>query len=543
MKRSLLVFTLTFYFFSFYAQTWQWAQRFAGDGDGMSICVAPNGNLLASGVFSSQIVIGTNTLNGAGYSGYLTYFDPSGNIFWVKSITSGNALNAPYSITCDQSMNVYVAGAFTGSTATFDSFTVTNGGGAITAYVAKYNSSGVAQWVQTSFSNGGLDEIVSSVTDNQGNTFVTGSYSGTMALGSITLANTPINAAFIAKYDASGNVIWAKNSVSSVTDKATSISRDNNGNLYITGFFSSPTIVFGTYTLTNSGAQNIFVVKYDAGGNVVWAKKAGGTSGDYASALSTDAQGNSYVTGNINSGNAVFGSNTLTLAGSGSNLFLASYNSNGNINWVKNYGSGLQGQSIACYSAGVIVSGLTGSVSPCVIGNFSVVPTASFDPAFVAHWDWTGVPTFAQGLSSGGDDWFPVAIDNLCNAYFSGDYVTNPFVIGSFSLALAGTDETPFIAKMNFNCSILPDGVNENSSDKNNLSLFPNPNNGSFSVKTNFIEEGEIKMFNSVGEIIHEQKISGKTHTIELKGISKGLYYFSISENGKTFGRGKIVIE
>ncbi len=87
---------------------------------------------------------------------------------------------------------------------------------------------------------------------------------------------------FVVKYDASGNVVWAKSAGGTSNDIGNGIAVDASGNSYVTGYFVSPTITFSTTTLTNasSGTSDMFVVKYDASGNVVWARSAGGTNYD-----------------------------------------------------------------------------------------------------------------------------------------------------------------------------------------------------------------------------------------------------------------------
>src|SRR6185369_12691602 len=99
---------------------------------------------------------------------------------------------------------------------------------------------------------------------------------------------------FTAKYDPEGNVLWAASAGGTGTDNGTGIGVDAAGNCYITGHFSSTSITFGATTLTRTGSENVFVVKYDASGNVLWANRAGGTGFDAGSGIAVDAAGNSY---------------------------------------------------------------------------------------------------------------------------------------------------------------------------------------------------------------------------------------------------------
>jgi len=92
---------------------------------------------------------------------------------------------------------------------------------------------------------------------------------------------------------------WAKSAGGVSYDNATKSTTDNYGNIYITGYFSSASISFGSITLdnTNSGSSDIFVAKYDPTGNVIWAKRFGGNSFDYSEAITSDINGDVIITG------------------------------------------------------------------------------------------------------------------------------------------------------------------------------------------------------------------------------------------------------
>src|SRR5947207_2063693 len=91
--------------------------------------------------------------------------------------------------------------------------------------------------------------------------------------------------------------IWAKSAEGNSYDEASSVTTDNAGNIYFTGYFYNDSIIFGVDTLKNLGANDIFLVKYNSNGNVLWAKKAGGVGDDYVSAITTDLVGNIYIVG------------------------------------------------------------------------------------------------------------------------------------------------------------------------------------------------------------------------------------------------------
>ena len=83
---------------------------------------------------------------------------------------------------------------------------------------------------------------------------------------------------FVVKYDGLGNTVWSKRAGGSLDDYGNSIAV-RKGDVYITGTYNSSSLAFGTTTLTNTsaGTGDILLAKYDLSGNSVWAKKAGGS--------------------------------------------------------------------------------------------------------------------------------------------------------------------------------------------------------------------------------------------------------------------------
>jgi len=261
-------------------------------------------------------------------------FSQSPNWLWAKSAV-GAATDEGLSISTDASGNVYATGYFFSPSLTFGTTTLTNASnGTADIFLVKYDASGNVIWAKSA---GGVnsDKGLSVSADASGNVLVTGPfYSPSITFGTTTLINTDNsgNSAdiFVVKYDANGNVLWAKSAGGTSYEYGNSISTDANGNVLVTGYFDSPSITFGTTTLTNSGSStDIFILKYDANGNLLWAKSAGGTNLDGGYGVSTDANGNVFIAGIFLSPSINFGSTTLTNVSSGNaDIFVVKYDAN-----------------------------------------------------------------------------------------------------------------------------------------------------------------------------------------------------------------------
>jgi hypothetical protein len=320
-----------------------WAQRAGGSGDDFcnSITTDSLGNVYLTGMFkSSSITFGSTTLTNADsntYDIFIVKYDPSGNVLWAQRAGGSND-DSGNSIDADNFGNIYLTGNFKSSTITFNSDTLTNAG-VNDIFIAKYNSSGNVLWAQRAGgTNGDVGNGISA--DNFGNIYLTGYFQSlSIIFGIDTFTNAGVSDIFIAKYDSSGNVLWAKSVGGSSMDFSTGIITDSFDNIYLTGWFGSPTITLGSHTLTNAGNYDIFIAKYDSSGNVLWAKRAGGTGGDVGNSISEDSYGNIYLAGSFNSSAIVFGSNTLINAGF-SDIFITKYDSSGNVLWARRAGGG-----------------------------------------------------------------------------------------------------------------------------------------------------------------------------------------------------------
>ena len=310
------------------------------------------------------------------------------------------------------------------------------------------------QWVKQAGGTGG-DEGNGIATDSSGNSYVTGSFSGTATFGSTSLTSSGSSDIFIAKLDSAGNYLWAKQAGVTILNYSQGIATDSSGNSYVTGYFRG-TATFGTTSLTSNGSSynDIFVAKLDTDGNYLWAKKAGGTSDDYGYGISTDSSSNCYVTGGF-AGTATFG--TTSLIGSGyTDIFIAKLDTNGNYLWAKKAGGTRSdnGYGVATDSSSNCY--VTGSfMGTATFGTTTLVNSStSYADIFIAKLDMSGNYLWAKKASGiNWDSGNSIAIDSSGNSYVTGEF-NGSATFGTSTLISNGYYDI-FIAKLDTNGNFL----------------------------------------------------------------------------------------
>lgn len=465
-----------------------WVKSAGGDGEdyASSICTDAIGNIFVTGNFGSDsISFGTTTLfNDTVWSMFVVKYDPSGNVLWAKT-AKATWTNDGTGISTDAAGNVVVTGSFYAPWVAFGSDTLTSAGGQ-DFFVVKYNSAGNFLWAESG--GGSSTDFSKSVSvDADGNILVTGYFqSPSISFGTITLSNAGNADVFIVKYDALGNVLWAKSSGGSDDESGTSIFTDSANNVLVTGYFESNSITFGTTTLTNYSYSSLFLptdlflVKYDSGGNLLWAKRAGGFDDERGNGITCDLSGNIFVTGSFTSDSISFGAITLYNSSQEEDIFVVKYTVSGNEEWATSVGGpGIDaGVAIATDAGGhTMVTGLFG------------IPSASFGTTILNN---TGYQDF-------------------------------------------------FVAKLNASGT---SGINEFSKNDFEIRTFPNPFSFSTTLQTdNFLNNATLTLYNSFGQTVKRiDNLSGQTIIFHRDNLPSGLYFIRITQDNKAISADKLVI-
>ena len=329
--------------------------------------------------------------------------------------------------------------------------------------------------------------------DTTGGSIATGGMT-TDASGNIYIANDFGNL-FLVKYDNAGTKIWAKSAIGAqnnppaVQTYPNGIALDPSGNILVTGFFTSDTMILGTDTIKRVSTVDMFIAKFTTTGNLIWAKTAAiGNVGNVGFHVASDALGNAIVVGSYSASSMTIGTtvftNPCTFGGGCPSMLVVKYNgTNGSVLWAKSSFAGI-GTSY-CYSVAtdasnnVYVGGdfsKTGNTRNSIVkynstgdtlwtqanGGWFVTTDASgnlysgYDKiagdGLVKKYNsnngttlWTSSATGNAGNNTG----VALATDGGGNVYYAGTFSSGPITFGTFTLTHAGTgsDDDFFVAK------------------------------------------------------------------------------------------------
>ena len=337
---------------------------------------------------------------------FLAKYDGTGNLLWV-TIGGGDLLDQANDVATDASGNSYVAGAIqTNSlhpTAQFGNFTLT-GNGDYDWLLVKYDAAGNVAWAKNGGSTAG-DIAYGVGLDATGNVYVAGHFSGTMTVEGVTVTSSGLFDIFLAKYSATGALLWLKKAGGTGSDIPHGLVVDGSGNVAIVGEFQS-TATFGARSVRAAGLGDAFIAKYDSAGNNLWVHSGGSTTsfaGDPARAIAVDGANNFYMTGDY-TGTATFDGLTVPNTGtSGTDIFIAKYNGDGVIQWLHHAGGPVsdKGYSIGVDQSGNSwVTGFAGSGSGVVFDNIALPPIGN-EYIFLAKYDPMGVVQYVKQYAAG----------------------------------------------------------------------------------------------------------------------------------------------
>ena len=210
-------------------------------------------------------------------------------------------------------------------------YTLSFGRGSRDVYLIRTDSSGNTLWTKT-YGSTNIDYAwtVRQTTDGG---FIIGAHSGSFGAGSHDI--------YLIKCDIAGNVMWTRAYGGNSADGAYSMQQTTDGGYIIAAHTSS----FG------AGQHDVYLIKTDAVGDTAWTRAYGGSGGDFLRAVSQ-----TFDDGYISV------SETFSFGAGGADIYLVRVDLLGNLLWAKTYGGSSSdfGYSVKqTADSGYIIAGYT----------------------------------------------------------------------------------------------------------------------------------------------------------------------------------------
>ncbi len=268
------------------------------------------------------VVTGMSRSYGMGnHNVYLLKLDQDGNVIWSMTY-GGLGTQMGYSVVETSDGGFAIAG-----------YTRSFGAGFGDTYVIKTDNLGNPVWSRT-FGGPGHDEAMAIMETSTGHFVLTG-FSESFGAGGSDV--------YLVKMDNLGNLIWSRTFGGFTRDAGNDLLESSDGNYVVTGYT-------GSY---GAGNEDIYLLKVDPNGTLIWNKTYGGANYDAGHSIIETTSGDLIISGRIASYGAGF-----------NDAFLMKTTDKGNFIWAKAYGgaSGELGLALFESSAGgFIVSGATTS--------------------------------------------------------------------------------------------------------------------------------------------------------------------------------------
>jgi uncharacterized delta-60 repeat protein len=289
-----------------------WTETYGGTGDdrGYSVGQTSDGGYIVAGSY------------GTGLSDvYLIRTDSDGDILWTETY-GGDGIDIGRSVAVTSDGGYIVAGR-----------TTSYGAGYNDVYLIRTNSSGDSLWAKTY----GGDE------NDYGYSVAETSDGGYILAGETFSFGAGGGDVYLIRTNSSGDSLWAKIYGGDNYDRGSSVAQTSDGGYIVAG----RTISYG------AGGYDVYLIRTDSNGDIIWTKTYGGTDGDEGHSVAQTSDGGYIVAGSTSSYGAGF-----------NDVYLIRTDSNGDILWTTTHGGTDydDGNSVAqTFNGGYIATGYTKS--------------------------------------------------------------------------------------------------------------------------------------------------------------------------------------
>lgn len=331
----------------------QWKDHLGGTGSDLArkVLQSSDGGYVVAGSTSSNDVDVSG--NHGDYDFWMVKLTSAGSVQWQKCY--GGSDYDDFGAVRNTADGGYI---MAGGSSSNDGDLSNNHGGS-DFWLVKTDANGAIQWQKN---YGGPDyEKAADVRVCQDGGYIMAGFSESNS-GDVT-GNHGDYDVWVVKTDASGNLQWQKSLGGSSYDAANSLLALNDGSFIVCGYTDSN----DGDASGNHGDDDVWIVKLDASGNIVWTRCVGGTTSDVAADVEAVGDSSYLFSCYSKSDNGDVGDNYGYW-----DYWLLKTDLDGGIQWQKNFGGALND---VCYAAkptpdeGYVLTGYSESLNLDVSGN------------------------------------------------------------------------------------------------------------------------------------------------------------------------------
>ncbi len=494
------------------------------NGGNSSVSADNNGNIWAIGILKDTLQIGNQQLiSHDNYDVSLVKMDNKGNYLWAKQY-GGPGDDFPIHIVNMPNGGAYISCRYSDSITI--GTTTHHSKGENDLLILKLNDNGDVLW---SKSMGGKEDdfgLNNLAIGKSGNVYVSATFrlgnNDTIMLGTYEFSGNTYDDIYVIKLNSNGDIIWVKKEGSKIQDASYGIAVDNDENIYNTGWFADTAYFNGTAYIAKAGVQSVskMFLSKYDSSGALIYVVTPETSLGSTGLDVKTSPGSVYVSGQI-TGATIIGSDSIVE--DGYKAFVIRYDHLGNINWLQVYNSksALSALSMAISKNEDIYAGL-------VFGDVTLV---KYDSSGNMVWS-----------NEHGPHKPAVDIEHVCtgpdnDVYITGTYGQHSNTFGTDTLATALNNpnnlyKNSYIARIGAFPLSVRDILRVST---NGLIIYPNPNNGTFTLQLtgDMQVQGVLaEIINIYGQTIYSKQVRNIKEQISLDSPA-GIYFLKTTLNGK----------